>query len=275
MRFDKISDPVELSEAQFEKITRLCRRLVGIDLHLGKEELIKARLTKRLRALRMDSFDQYITYLEHDKTGQEVNHMIDALTTNMTRFYRGSDQFEYLGRQILPRLKGPRIRMWSAGCSSGEEPYSIALILREELPDVERRDVRILATDISTNMLTTAQRAIYDEKRLEGVRPRLIRRYFTCVRDRHPREYRVDDAVRAMIWLARLNLVGPWPMQGPFNVIFCCNVMIYFGEETRQRLVQRFWELLEPEGHLFVGASESLTGILHEFHYVQPTIYRK
>ena len=267
----------ELSQAQFERISLLVYRLSGIKMQSGKEGLIKSRLMKRLRALDIDSFDTYLSYLERDKTGQELTTMIDVLTTNKTSFFRESQHFDFLRENVLPtwRVEKRRIRIWSAGCSSGEEPYSIAIVLREELPDTDIRDTRILATDISTRVLETASQAEYRQEILGDITPQVLQKYFTLVGPQSPRTYRVNEAVRAMVRLARLNLMGDWPMRGPFDVIFCRNVMIYFDKPTQQNLVRRFGQLLGPGGCLFVGHSESLTASSHDFRYVQPAVYMK
>ncbi len=264
---------LELSEAQFEKISRVVYRLCGINLRHGKEELVKARLTKRLRALKLGSFEEYMKYLERDRSGQELAIMIDTLTTNKTSFFRESQHFEYLRQRVLPGLTSDRIRFWSAGCSSGEEPFSLAIVLREALPEVDQRDVRILATDISEDMLETARAAVYEEEKLGDVPAQLLQKYFTRVSHKPVRKYRVKDEVRGLVRLAKLNLIESWPIRGPFDAIFCRNVMIYFDQPTRERLVQRFWELLRPGGHLFVGHSESLRASQHQFAYVQPAVY--
>lgn len=273
MAIDMLS--LELNEMQFEKISQLMHRSCGINLCHGKEELVKARLTKRLRALRMSNFAQYLRYLEREESGQELTSMIDTLTTNKTSFFREPQHFNYLRQQILPNLKGHRIRFWSAGCSSGEEPFSIAILLREEMPDVDSRDVRILATDISVRMLEKARKAVYEQEVLRDIPPQLLQKHFTCVQPKPPRIYQVNDNVKTMVRLARLNLMEAWPMKGAFDVIFCRNVMIYFDKPTRQELVNRFWEFLQPGGYLFVGHSESLAALSHKFRYVQPAVYVK
>lgn len=267
----------ELGEKQFQRISDMAYRLCGLNLHAGKEGLVKTRLSKRLRALGMESFDEYLRYVEGDRTGQELVEMIDALTTNKTGFFREAEHFEYLQHAILPRITGrPRgVRVWSAGCSTGEEPYSIALVLCEALGEPDRLQARILATDISARVLATARVGIYDEDAVQSVPTSMRYRYFTCVRAGQPRAYRVNDEVRALVRLARLNLMDDWPMRGPFDVIFCRNVMIYFDKPTQQRLLQRFWDLLEPGGYLLVGHSESLTALQHRFRYVQPAVYVK
>ncbi len=279
--------PLELSKTQFKKITQLVHGLCGINLHSGKEELVKGRLMKRLRALEMDSFEQYIRYIGQDKTGLELSIMINALTTNKTNFFREPQHFDFLRQKVLPEIKNhSRMRFWSAGCSSGEEPFSIAMVLREELLDTDLRDVQILGTDISVRMLEKARDAIYEQKVLRDVSPHLLQKYFTpldgrhltgftCVQTGSPRAYQVNNSVRSLVRLARLNLMDRWSMRGPFNVIFCRNVMIYFDKPTQQQLIPRFWKLLEPGGYLFVGHSESLLASSHKFHYVQPAVYVK
>jgi len=265
----------ELSERQFKRISQLVYRLCGINLKSGKEALVRARLMKRLRALGMKSFNEYIRYIESDRGVQELGLMIDVITTNKTSFFREQEHFSYLGEKILPELKARRLRFWSAGCSSGEEPFSLAILLREEVPDIEFKDVRILGTDISTRMLERARKAIYGEETLQDLPPSILRKYFIRIRKESPRIYKVKDNVRAMVRLAWLNLMDSWPMNGPFNVIFCRNVMIYFDRATQEKLINRFWNLLEPGGYLFVGHSEGLSAISHRFRYVQPAVYRK
>ncbi|MEN6520401.1 MAG: protein-glutamate O-methyltransferase [Armatimonadota bacterium] len=268
---------LELTQAQFERISSVVYKLCRINLHLGKEVLVKARLAKRLRLLGMSNFEEYMDYLERDKSGKELSIMIDSLTTNKTSFFRESQHFEYLQRHLLPSLKAEsnRIRIWSAGCSSGEEPYTLSVVIRETFPDVDRMDVRILATDISSKVLDTAKEALYNKDTLKDVPPDMVRKYFTCTQTKPMRIYKVNDNARSMIRFARLNLMDQWPMSGPFDVIFCRNVMIYFDKPTQQELVRRYWEMLRPGGHLFVGHSESLTATSHQFKYVQPAVYIK
>jgi chemotaxis protein methyltransferase CheR len=270
------SSPV-LSEAQFQRIRTLVHGLCGISLGDEKQGLVQTRLARRLRQLALADFGAYLEHVERDLSGQELTHLVDALTTNKTGFFREPEHFRFLQRQVLPRLDTPgvRLRLWSAGCSSGEEAYSLAITLHEALPDAGRRDVRILATDISTAVLAQAREAVYGAKAVQEVPEGLLRRHFVRLRGLSPPAYRVHEQVRAMVHVARLNLVGSWPMRGPFQVIFCRNVMIYFDQRTRQELVQRLWELLAPGGYLFVGHSESLASLTHEFQFVQPAIYLK
>jgi chemotaxis protein methyltransferase CheR len=246
-------------------------------LRAGKEGLVKSRLSKRLRALGLSNFDIYLDYIKRDSSGKELITLIDSLTTNKTSFFREEQHFEFLRTQILPpyREEGRRMRIWSAGCSSGEEPYSIAILLREEWPMVDRCDVRILATDISTRVLGLANGAVYEEDIVKEINPALLKKHFKCVRETTPRAYHLNDDVRRMVRLARLNLMDTWPMRGPFHVIFCRNVMIYFDKQTQTELVRRFWEMMAPGGYLLVGHSESLTASSYRFRYVRPATYLK
>ncbi|MBN1942051.1 MAG: chemotaxis protein CheR [Phycisphaerae bacterium] len=268
---------IGFSEEHFEEISALVHQLAGIHLHEGKKELVKARLAKRTRQLQLQSLDEYIAYVRNDTTGRELILMLDALSTNLTFFFRESKHFDYLRDKMLPRLfQGQKkIRIWSAGCSSGEEPYSIAMLLRETLPSHSFLDVRILATDLSTRVLSTACRGVYDEDAFRDTPAVLVQKYFELVQSRPKRIYRVLPLLRDMIHFARLNLMDAWPMKGPFDVIFCRNVMIYFDKPTQNRLVNRFYDLLADGGALLLGHSESLTGTKHRFRYSQPATYVK
>ena len=267
----------ELSDAEFHHIRRLVYRMSGIDLHSGKEGLVKSRLVKRLRTLGIDTFEDYLAHLERDASGEEMAMMVDALTTNKTSFFREAQHFDYLRQHVLPTLRSRAraMRLWSAACSTGEEPFSMAMLLRDELGPDSASAVRILATDISARVLAHATAGVYEEEELRDVPRALVARHFTLARTSPTHAYRVNDALRSMVRFARLNLIGPWPMRGPFDVIFCRNVMIYFDEPTQQRLVRRLWDILAPGGHLFVGHSESLSALTHEFRHARPAVYVK
>ncbi|HNY49407.1 MAG TPA: protein-glutamate O-methyltransferase CheR [Smithella sp.] len=266
---------LEISPRQFDKISGLVYQISGIDLHEGKEELVKARLLKRLRHLKITNFERYLKYLADDKSGKELRAMVDVLTTNKTHFFREAEHLDFLRDEIIPHLgKGP-IRIWSAGCSSGEEPYSIAIVLSEAIPDIVIRDIRILATDISDRMMEKARRGIYDGETIKTVPPLLKQKYFESAKAGSGRQYQVIPQLQYLISFAKLNLMEEWPMRGPFEAIFCRNVMIYFDKPTQERLVGRFWSLLREGGYLFVGHSESLTFLKHDYQYLQPAVYRK
>ncbi len=271
----------ELTEKQFCEISDMVRGICGINLHDGKKELIKARLTKRLRALNMNCFGEYIEYVKNETDGIELTQMLDALSTNLTSFFREPDHFDHLAGKVIADIaaaserNGRRLRIWSAGCSSGEEPYSLAITVREAISNINDWDAKILATDISTRMLQRAKAGLYGDNRIRTVSPQLRQKYFDCVETRPQRVYKVRQDLQNMIHFARLNLMDPWPMRGSFDAIFCRNVMIYFDKPTQDRLVNRFWDLLRPGGTLFIGHSESLTGTTHKFRYVKPTVYQK
>lgn len=266
-----------LTPDQFDTIRKLIHRITGIAIAPGKESMVQGRLLKRIRELGLSGFDAYLEYVEHDRTGHELSAMVDALTTNKTSFFREPQHFDFLRESVFPELeaRGGPIRFWSAGCSSGQEPYTLAMVAREALPTCDILDVKILATDISVRMLRVAREALYRESALDDVPHSYRTRYFRRESRGDEVMYRVADEVRRMVRLARLNLLDPWPMKGPFDVILCRNVMIYFDRFTQQRLIERFHGLLAPGGYLLVGHSESLSSLSHPFHYVRPAIYRK
>ncbi|MGE5609832.1 MAG: CheR family methyltransferase [Bacillota bacterium] len=271
-----------LSDRDFHRISDVVYRYCGINLHEGKRELVRARIAKRLRCTGFERSADYLDQVLADEQGEEFTHLIDCLSTNLTSFYRESVHFDYLRERLLPELLDRkrragvnRIRAWSAGCSSGEEPYTLAIELLSNTNDAQGWDVRILATDISVRVLKMAQAGMYDAARVEAVPPLLRQKYLIPARRDGQTMYQVAPAAQRLIRFARLNLMETWPFSGPFDFIFCRNVMIYFDKPTQQTLVNRFWECLEKGGVLFTGHSESLTGIAHKFRYVQPTVYAK
>lgn len=265
----------ELTPAQFARITDVLHEHAGIRMREGKEGLVRARLTKRLRKLGLADFDAYLDYIEKDATRREFAEMIDALTTNKTSFLREASHFDYLRDAVFPTLGGP-VRIWSAGCSSGEEPYTLAMLCNEAFADIATRDVRILATDISHRVLAQAKAGVYPAENMSDVPAAWMQKYWTRTQDAQGRAaFEAGKPLRRLVHFAKLNLMERWPMQGPFDAILCRNVMIYFDKATQQQLVERYWQLLRPGGHLFVGHSESLTGLAHKFRYVQPAVYVK
>lgn len=269
-----------LTDRQFHQTAELVRSLCGINLHGGKRELVKARLSKRMRALGLDDFDEYLLRVRREGIAGELTLMLDAVSTNLTFFFRQARQFEHLRNlltqaQAQRRSRGRRLRIWSAGCSSGEEPYSVAILVLEALADLPLWDVGILATDLSTQMLADAREGIYEADRLGEAPAGIVGKYFTCIQVDPERLYQVKPRVRELVSFAHLNLMDRWPMRGPFDMVFCRNVMIYFDRPTQARLVERFREILAPGGILYLGHSESLTGIPHRFHHVQPSTYQR
>ncbi|MBL0938563.1 MAG: protein-glutamate O-methyltransferase [Gemmatimonadaceae bacterium] len=265
----------ELTATQFARITRLLHEHAGIRMREGKEGLVRARLTKRLRKLGLADFDAYLEFVEKEPSRREFAEMIDALTTNKTSFLREASHFDYLREAVFPHISGP-VRIWSAGCSSGEEPYTLAMLCNETFPDAAKRDIKILATDISHRVLGTAKAGLYPTENMSDVPAPWLQKHWARRTDGAGRPvYEAQPSLRRMVHFAKLNLMERWPMQGPFDAILCRNVMIYFDKATQQQLVERYWALLRPGGHLFVGHSESLTGLTHRFRYVQPAVYVK
>ena len=273
----------EYNDDDFQYISNLMQECAGIQLAECKRELVYGRLTKRLRALNLDSFAQYCQILkEGDK--QELIHCVNQITTNVTSFFRENHHFDYMANTALPKLlaektnnKTNRLRIWSAGCSSGEEAYSIAITLREnELLTSGKWDAKILATDLDSNILDKARKGIYKIEQLENISEQRRIRCFQQGRGDKQGLANVTGELKDMISFKQLNLSNvSWPMHGPFDVIFCRNVVIYFDKEMRKKLINRFADLLDDGGYLFVGHSESLFGITDRFTAVGHTMHMK
>jgi chemotaxis protein methyltransferase CheR len=266
------SGALELNQSQFTSISELVHRVCGIHLHPGKFGLVRTRLGRVVREAGMHDIDAYLAHATRDASGREAARLVDALTTNKTSFFREPKHFDLLRKRLLAELwvRDRPLRVWSAGCSSGEEAYTLAIVLDEELGSAGA--ARILATDISARMLAHARRGVYGEEALRDV-PAMSRvRYFSPVNG-PDRAAEVGPRLRSMIRFAQLNLMDPWPMTGPFDLICCRNVMMYFDKETQQALVDRFWHMLAPGGYFFGGHSESFAALGHRFRYVQPAVY--
>jgi chemotaxis protein methyltransferase CheR len=273
-----------LTDADFARLSDIVYKHCGINLHDGKVELVRARLAKQMRVGGFDSPTAYLNHVLADPSRPEFTQLIDALSTNLTSFFRERNHFDHLENEFLPKLLADkkrrgqqRVRAWSAGCSSGEEPYSLAITLLEATGGGAANgwDVKLLATDLSTRVLAMAQRGAYDKQKADGIPQPLRSKYFAANKFDGRAFYDASVALRQVIAFRHLNLMNPWPFSGPFDFIFCRNVMIYFDKPTQQRLVGRFHDCLAPGGLLFTGHSESLTGVEHRFRYVQPTIYGK
>jgi chemotaxis protein methyltransferase CheR len=282
IEIDRPANMIMCTDRDFHIVSKLVYDLIGITLHEGKRELVQARLGKRVRSLKMGSFREYLDFVEKQDSQAELVSLLDAISTNLTSFWRESQHFTDLTERVLPRILSStprgsqcRIRIWSAGCSTGEEPYGLAMIIANELGEKTRCDVKVLATDISTRVLEIARRGVYPEARMAQVPPALRNRYFEVVGKGDERVYQIRDEVRRMISFGRLNLMEQWPMKGPFDIIFCRNVMIYFDKPTQGKLVKRFYDLLEKNGVLYIGHSESLTGLEHPYRYKAATIYER
>jgi len=265
-----------LNQREYEKISQLAYEHFGLDLGDGKQGLVAARLGKKLRELGLDSFQHYYDYVKADRSGAALAGMVDHLTTNHTSFFREPRHFDLLRKTILPALRErTRIHIWSAACSSGEEPYSIAMSLLEESPREAAAKVKIKASDISTRVLDKAKLGVYTADRFEGIPTALLQRYLLKGQDDNVNTFRFKNEVRAMIDFERLNLMEQLPQGYVCSVIFCRNIMIYFDKPTQQKLVQRLSQHLEEGGYLLIGHSESLNNITHGLDYVSPATYRK
>ncbi len=272
----------ELSEKDFQRISNVIYKHCGIKLNDGKKTLVRARLAKRMRALKFDSFKKYIDFALSDAGNHEFFSLVDSISTNLTSFFREKSHFQYLIDQFLPkllemksRLSNHKIRIWSAGCSSGEEPYSLAITLIENIPDYQKWDVKILASDVSTQILDRAKQGTYDQSRVEPLTKEQKRRFLIPNNIEGEKVYQVSRELQNIICFRYLNLMKEWPCKGPFDIIFCRNVMIYFDKPTQARLVERFGKCLTKKGVLCIGHSESLAGINHQYRFVQPATYIK
>ncbi|WP_426958713.1 CheR family methyltransferase [Muricoccus radiodurans] len=267
-----------LTAGDFHIIAALLHEEAGIALPEGKATLVYSRLAKRLRVLGLRSFREYCALAAGPEGAEERRHMLTALTTNVTRFFREPHHFDHMRTVLLPPLleeakRGGKVRIWSAACSSGQEPYSIAMTILSLMPEAPRFDVKILATDIDPMILSEARAGFYAEAALEGVPPALRQRWFERAGDGR---WAVADPARGLVHFRELNLIGAWPMRGFFQAIMCRNVVIYFEEGTQAGVWQRFVPLLAPGGHLYIGHSERVNGpAAGAFESTGITVYRK
>jgi chemotaxis protein methyltransferase CheR len=269
----------DFTDRDFQNLRRIVREHTGIFLSDAKRELVYSRLSRRLRKLKLRGFDQYCKLLANEDP-TEITEFINAITTNLTSFFREPHHFDYLANTALPEITNRnrhqrRIRVWSAGCSTGEEPYSIAIILKEAMPRQESWDIQILATDLDSNVVAHAQNGVYHQERIEGLSQQRIQRWFQRGKGDNAGKVRVVPELRELITFRHLNLMREWPMKGPFDIIFCRNVVIYFDKETQRTLFRRFAGLLGGDGYLFIGHSESLFKVSEQFRLIGKTIYAR
>jgi chemotaxis protein methyltransferase CheR len=260
----------QFSEDAFQRLRRLVHAELGISLADSKRELVYRRLSRRLRALKLIDFDSYLRLIEQ-RDPEELQNFCNALTTNLTAFFREPHHFEFLADQLLPLIERNnaatrRIRIWSAGCSSGEEAYSAAMVALETLGHLRGWSIRILATDIDSNVLEQARRGIYNGEALEKLDAARLVRWFHRVG--RSRQYRVCQELRQLIAFRRLNLIDQWPMAGPFDVILCRNVIIYFDRATQRHIIERMARLQRPGDHLILGYSESLLDVSTRYRLI-------
>jgi chemotaxis protein methyltransferase CheR len=265
-----------LGDREFRRICALIRERAGIELGDAKRQLCQTRLIRRLRALGLRDFTEYVALLDDPRSPEHVE-LVNALTTNVTSFFREAHHFEMLATEVLPALarRSHRIRLWSAGCSTGEEPWSLAITVRETFGDRGDVDVKILATDIDTQVLAHARAGIYDDERVAPISTPRRQRFFARGTGDNAGLWRVSDELRGLVTFNQLNLFEPWPMRGMFDVISCRNVIIYFDLDNKAKLVRGYRDKLHPGGYLLLGHSESLPSGVTGFTSRGRTAYQK
>jgi chemotaxis protein methyltransferase CheR len=265
-----------MTDEDFYFLGQLATSYTGIVFAPHKRDLIYSRLSRRLRACGLQEFSQYCALLQGEQGQQEIEHMVNALTTNFTSFFREPHHFEHLREAVIAPFiaqeSKSRLRIWSAACSTGMEPYSIAMAMVSAHSHIAQKDVRVLATDIDSRVLDTARKARYAINETEKL-PRNYHNFFDASRVEN--EVQVNKAVRDLVSFRQLNLMSDWPMQGKFDAIFCRNVLIYFDKETKRELVHRLAGKLVPNGFLYIGHSENLNGISDRFSLVGRTTYQR
>ncbi|MEM9433268.1 MAG: protein-glutamate O-methyltransferase [Pseudomonadota bacterium] len=267
----------EFSDHHFSKIANLAHREFGLHLPENKKSLVYSRLARRLRSLKLSGFEEYCGLLENDVDCAESRNLLSALTTNVTHFFREGHHFEILQADVYPKLvgkakQGEKIRIWSAGCSAGHEPFSIALSLLSSFPDATNFDVKILATDIDPAILSKARMGKYSSDDVDSIPSEIRQRFLSETSD----GFEIGSEAKALVSFGELNLIHSWPVKGPFEIIMCRNVAIYFDKQTQAKLWARFAELLSPTGVLMIGHSERLSAnVTEQFSSLGVTAYRK
>jgi chemotaxis protein methyltransferase CheR len=266
-----------VSQNEFAEIRDLAYKTFGLDLKQGKEALVTARLSKRLASLGLGTIGEYLEVLRSDRSGTELESLIDALATNYTSFQREPQHFDLLRTKILPAMSASsgRTGIWSAGCSTGEEPYTILMHAADVLGEQNLGRLRLLATDISNKVLAKARAGVYTLDKLNDLPADWRRRFLQKGVGELSGSFRIRPDLASKVEFSRLNLMEPFENAGAFRVIFCRNVMIYFDKQTQERLVRKFAAQLEPGGWLLVGHSEGLMGVRNDLEYVMPAVYRK
>ena len=267
-----------LTDVLFKKFSTLVFENTGIFLKPEKKELLNARLGKRLRQCQINSFEEYYDFVQADTSGEELISLINSVSTNFTSFFRENAHFEFLTNEVLPEFSksgSSSLKVWSAACSSGEEPYTLSIVLNDYKHGNSSFSFAIQATDISTKVLDIAKAGVYADERIRTMPQNVLKQYFQKGKGNSAGFVKVKRELREPISFKRFNLMGDFPWREEFDVIFCRNVMIYFNRETQQELVNKFSRCLKPGGYLFIGHSESLTSIEHPFKQVSTTAYKK
>ncbi|WP_075292468.1 protein-glutamate O-methyltransferase CheR [Pararhizobium arenae] len=254
-----------LTRRDLSEIAAMIYADAGIYLNESKASLVYSRLSKHIRNLGLKGFREYCQLVASPAGAAERRDMLSHLTTNFTRFFRENHHFEHLKSDVLPNLlaqarNGGRVRIWSAACSDGQEPYSIALTVLSMMPNAADYDIKILATDIDPKILAIAKAGAYDATALESISPAMRKQWFSEVNAGGRQKWQIDDRVKRLITFNELNLMAQWPFKGLFDVIFCRNVVIYFDEPTQMKIWSRFAGMLQSQGHLYIGHSERVSG---------------
>jgi len=269
-----------MSDTDFKAISDIAYKEAGLVFLPEKASLVQSRINRRLRQLKINSFSEYTAFVESEQGFGERKVMISSLTTNVSNFFRESHHFDILREQVLPNLlsrarAGGRIRLWSAGCSTGQEPYSIAMTLLDVAPDAPSLDIKILATDIDPDVIFTAKQGYYEKTSVGDISETFQTKFIETAINGQKTGFKMTETVRNMVSFRELNLLSQWPISGRFDVIFCRNVVIYFDEATQLSLWPRFESVTAPDGWLFVGHSERLSDRFEtKFVTVGPTAYR-
>lgn len=269
---------LELGNKEFNHFKEIIYKESGINLSDAKKALVQSRLMKRIRELRLASYREYYDFLIENYSSEVIN-LINCITTNKTDFFREPRHFDFLRETVLPAYveSGKKtVRVWSAGCSTGEEPYSIAITISDFYKGKRFPDVKILATDIDTKVLDHGKNGIYKAEILNDIDLEQAKKYFLKGRGENEGTFKVKEFVKKIVYFRRLNLLdNNFPMKQKFDIIFCRNVIIYFDKNTQKRLFNHFYDYLNDDGYLFVGHSETLTGTTDKFYFIKNTIYRK
>jgi len=263
-----------ISNEEFKFIASLVKDEIGIILDIEKKkELVSNRISRRLKKLNMNKFSEYINYLKADKNNLELENLVNSITTNLTKFFREDHHFEHLKSHLGDLLnKKNRIRIWCAGCSTGQEPYSVAMVVNDLLKGSKLKDVKILATDVDTKVLETGKNGVYSIDSIGTIPEEYADKYCTIQGDKS--KFEIKKQVKDFVHFKHLNLLNNWPMQGKFDIIFCRNVIIYFDNPTKQNLIKRYHGLIEDNGILYLGHSENILGIADMFESLGKTIYK-
>jgi chemotaxis protein methyltransferase CheR len=277
-----IQKEFHFTKIHFDKLRAIVTAHSGIVLSDAKQNMVYSRLVRRLRQTGINNFDEYCQFLDDsdDSASSEFTHFINAITTNLTSFFREKHHFEILENIVLPEVfernkHNKRLRIWSAGCSTGMETYSIAMVVKEFIANKPDWDVKILATDLDTNVIETATQGVYDVDKITGVSDQRFNTWFRIGSGENANKAKVSKQLKELISFKQLNLLQPFPFAGPIDIIFCRNVVIYFDKETQRLLFKKFSEIHKNRGYLFIGHSETLYNVSDKYKLLKNTVYQK